>query len=244
MAAVTSESIFGPGTESSAQARRKAVLVKAAKLGIKTKGMRLLEPDAADTMRRPRAASRSNGSSSRANGSVSRTNGSVSHSDGSSSRTRGAAPHPSPVREPRREGTRKRRRRDAEPEIIDAHHDEAPWCANGTHLDVRDPVDGEGVSVQSISIRLGEEDNGDEETAVASKKRRRKSRVGNESTSVSSVPVRLGGEGDRGGEAVAASKKRRRKSSRSQPTPVSAGSNITSAASSVSDGLAAIAGFY
>lgn len=45
MAAITGESIFGPGKESSAQARRKEVLVKAAKLGIKTKGMRLLKSD-------------------------------------------------------------------------------------------------------------------------------------------------------------------------------------------------------
>eukprot|EP00752_Nemacystus_decipiens_P014669 g13065.t1 len=44
MAAITGESIFGTGTESSDQARRKAVLVKAAKLGIKTRGMRLLQP--------------------------------------------------------------------------------------------------------------------------------------------------------------------------------------------------------
>lgn len=44
MAAITSESIFGPGGESSEQARRKAVLVKAAKRGIKTRGMRLLQP--------------------------------------------------------------------------------------------------------------------------------------------------------------------------------------------------------
>lgn len=44
MAAITGESIFGSGSESSDQARRKAVLVKAAKLGIKTRGMRLLQP--------------------------------------------------------------------------------------------------------------------------------------------------------------------------------------------------------
>eukprot|EP00903_Cladosiphon_okamuranus_P014822 g13727.t1 len=44
MAAITGESIFGSGSESSDQARRKAVLVKAAKLGIKTRGMRLLRP--------------------------------------------------------------------------------------------------------------------------------------------------------------------------------------------------------
>lgn len=44
MAAITGESIFGSGSESAEQARRKAVLVKAAKLGLKTRGMRLLEP--------------------------------------------------------------------------------------------------------------------------------------------------------------------------------------------------------
>lgn len=44
MAAITGESIFGSSSESSEQARRKAVLVKAAKLGIKTRGMRLLRP--------------------------------------------------------------------------------------------------------------------------------------------------------------------------------------------------------
>lgn len=43
MAAITSESIFGSGKETGEQARRKAVLVKAAKLGLKTRGMRLLE---------------------------------------------------------------------------------------------------------------------------------------------------------------------------------------------------------
>ncbi|CAM9644527.1 unnamed protein product [Ectocarpus fasciculatus] len=45
MAAITGESIFGSGRESSEQARRKAVLVKASKLGLKTRGMRLLLPD-------------------------------------------------------------------------------------------------------------------------------------------------------------------------------------------------------
>lgn len=44
MAVISGESIFGADKESSAQARRKAVLIKTSRLGIKTKGMRLLEP--------------------------------------------------------------------------------------------------------------------------------------------------------------------------------------------------------
>lgn len=46
MAAITGESIFGLDSESPEQARLKAVLVKAAKLGLKTRGMRLLKPGA------------------------------------------------------------------------------------------------------------------------------------------------------------------------------------------------------
>lgn len=57
MAAITGESIFGSGTESAAQARRKAVLVKAAKLGIKTKNMRLLKLEHGQETRRSRMSS-------------------------------------------------------------------------------------------------------------------------------------------------------------------------------------------
>lgn len=46
MVAIGNESIFGPGKESTEQARRKSVLMKAARLSIKTRGMRLLEPGA------------------------------------------------------------------------------------------------------------------------------------------------------------------------------------------------------
>lgn len=58
MAAITGESIFGSGKESSAQGRQKAILVKAAKLGIKTRGMRLLEPDVSNATRRLHVPSR------------------------------------------------------------------------------------------------------------------------------------------------------------------------------------------
>lgn len=44
MAAISGESIFGAGNESVSQARRKAILTKAARLGIKTRGMKVLEP--------------------------------------------------------------------------------------------------------------------------------------------------------------------------------------------------------
>lgn len=59
MAAISSESIFGSGKESSAQARRKGVLMKAAKLGIKTRGMRLMsaEGNATTSTRRSRHGS-------------------------------------------------------------------------------------------------------------------------------------------------------------------------------------------
>lgn len=49
MAAISGESIMGAGKESSDQARRKAIVMKAATLGIKTKGMRLLQPDVEKT---------------------------------------------------------------------------------------------------------------------------------------------------------------------------------------------------
>lgn len=55
MASISGESIFGAGKESSGQARRKAVLMKAAKLGIKTKGMRLLEHGASWVSSSPRS---------------------------------------------------------------------------------------------------------------------------------------------------------------------------------------------
>ena len=45
MASIAGESIFGPSRASREQAHRQALLVKAAKVGIKAHKMRLLEPD-------------------------------------------------------------------------------------------------------------------------------------------------------------------------------------------------------
>lgn len=68
MAAISCESIFGDGQESLKQSRRKAVLIKAAKLGITAKGMRMLKPGVATTPSASRAFSRvRNGSSSSKN---------------------------------------------------------------------------------------------------------------------------------------------------------------------------------
>lgn len=105
MASISSESIFGAGKESSAQARRKAVLTKAAKLGIKTKGMRLLEPGVATT---PSASRGSPGS----------TNNAMSNKRDPHSLTlrSGIGGHHASVPLPR-ETSRKRRRDD------DAHHE-------------------------------------------------------------------------------------------------------------------------
>ncbi|CAM9212454.1 unnamed protein product [Ectocarpus sp. 12 AP-2014] len=77
MAAITGESIFGSGRESSEQARRKAVLVKASRLGLKTRGMRLLRPDQGsrcgdgELAATQRAPPRSFGASSCSRGSIS-----------------------------------------------------------------------------------------------------------------------------------------------------------------------------
>lgn len=65
MAAISGESIFGSGKESSSQARRKAVLMKAAKLGIKTRGMRLMSAEGNATSREIQSTRRSGASSSR-----------------------------------------------------------------------------------------------------------------------------------------------------------------------------------
>lgn len=151
MAAITGESIFGSGKESSAQARKKAVLVKAAKLGIKTKGMRLLKTDEGDAMLTPpRVASRSDMS----------------------------APYPPPKGEPRRKESRKRQRH-AEPERRAGVADEDRRRGNGKpQLDVG-PVDGcddESASVASVPVRLREGGNGEETVTVSKKRRRRSSR--------------------------------------------------------------------
>lgn len=145
MAAITGESIFGSGKESSAQARQKAVLVKAAKLGIKTKGMRLLKPDEGDAMRRqPRVASRTGGSS---------------------------AQHPSPKSEHK---TKKRHRHAESGKRAGGVDEEDRWRGNGTQLDVGLVDDGdESASFGSVPVRLGEENGG--ERVVASKKRRTRS---------------------------------------------------------------------
>ncbi|CAM9356082.1 unnamed protein product [Laminaria digitata] len=145
MAAITGESIFGSGKESSAQARQKAVLVKAAKLGIKTKGMRLLIPDEGDAMRRrPRVASRTGGS---------------------------PAQHPSPKSEHK---TKKRQRHAESGKRAGGVDEEDRWRGNGTQLDVGLVDDGdESASFGSVPVRLGEENGG--ERVVASKKRRTRS---------------------------------------------------------------------
>lgn len=147
MAAITGESIFGSGKESSAQARKKAVLVKAAKLGIKTKGMRLLKADEGDAMRAPRRAASGTGAS---------------------------APHPSPKSEPRRKETRKRQRHaESSGSRAEGVHEDR-WRGNGAQVDVG-PVDDESASVTSVPVRLREEEHGEETTVVVSKKRRKMS---------------------------------------------------------------------
>lgn len=65
MAAISGESIFGSDKESSSQARRKAVMVKAAKRGIKTRGMRLMSADENATARAVQPTGRSEASNSR-----------------------------------------------------------------------------------------------------------------------------------------------------------------------------------
>ena len=151
MAAITGESIFGSGKESSAQARKKAVLVKAAKLGIKTKGMRLLKTDEGDAMRMPPRVA---------------------------SRTGMSAPDPPPKGEPRRKESRKRQRH-AESGRKAGVPDEDRWLGNATpQVDVG-PVDGgddESASVASVPVRLGEEGDSGETVAVSKKRRRRSSR--------------------------------------------------------------------
>lgn len=151
MAAITGESIFGPGKESSAQARKKAVLVKAAKLGIKTKGMRLLKADEGDAMRVPRRASSLTGAS---------------------------APHPSPKSEPRRKETKKRQRHaESSGRRAEGVHEDR-WRGNGAQLgaDAFDDDDDDGsASVAYVPVRLREEENGEETTVAVSKKRRKRS---------------------------------------------------------------------
>ena len=146
MAAITGESIFGSGKESSTQARQKAVLVKAAKLGIKTKGMRLLKHDEDDAMRMPRVASRT----------------------GTSAR------HPSPTSEPRWKETKKRQRHaESGRNCVD---DEDRWRGNGTRLDVGPVDVDESAGVASVPVRLGQEEKGEETVVVSKKRRRRGSR--------------------------------------------------------------------